>query len=847
MLKSLLCRDIIIIDIQTQQAYFMSIYTAEFASLDGRNYKIEIKTKKGSGSYTLTLGKSPFTTSMDNEGKTIYSTIKSQGATIGIIVSDLIRDLYDGAAMSTEVKLINTTTNSVEWLGFLEPCVYDQGWDEEREEMDLDCVDSLAAFKDIYYPNPSGVATFAEVLYTILHKDVRIKNLYISDNVQIASASANESVIERFRISQQNFFDKKEDENQADNEVAWNCFDVLSEMMQFLGYTMFMQGENVYCVNYDAIKNGNAKYFKYDLSKGSLTNPTTVTLTSNKHIDAPEYSENGTKVSLDDVYNFCSIKDDFYTYDSMFPTFGDKKFEHVITPDTDSAFLSYNTNYITEERDTFKQRDRNGNSQNYQIFVAKGWRKRMWLVIAKFLSSDALKFHRYSFQTAAHAEETNTYAEKMGWGDLYKTHGAAYYRIYTKEISSKEYNSWRVNYPSNWRSMSEQQRKDAWTALLTKNPEGLSLVPYVVFTNHDTNHIGPAAANITGKYNDRTDDEDCTYYPFVSLKNDSSEIFGGEGAYLVIQGSVLQHDETGTPFPLSDGADNGKLKREKDYKYGDECFMWARLKWGNNWWNGEGWQSTKCNFKIWWRDPSYGKLRCKDYFDKWFDFYDTATAYGCKDKGVYIPCPLIGNLDGTAEFIVFANRSSYGDSRRSHWGADNNYGGCRYSRYHNKIQVIKNLQVKVCVSNGLLDDKGNDSDTIYCNVIGEDYVKKMNEIKWKICTNDGKKPNYSSVSYYDASGQSQYVKYTYNKALRTKEINDGCKSQMVQEEHAIFALVKQYIDPRVNFECNLHNDGHMLYGLYTDKSLGSGTKMIIDKMEIDYKQNSVNLELIEKY
>ena len=168
MLKSLLCRDIIIIDIQTQQAYFMSIYTAEFASLDGRNYKIEIKTKKGSGSYTLTLGKSPFTTSMDNEGKTIYSTIKSQGATIGIIVSDIIRDLYDGAAMSTEVKLINTTTNSVEWLGFLEPCVYDQGWDEEREEMDLDCVDSLAAFKDIYSPNPSGVATFAEILYTIL-------------------------------------------------------------------------------------------------------------------------------------------------------------------------------------------------------------------------------------------------------------------------------------------------------------------------------------------------------------------------------------------------------------------------------------------------------------------------------------------------------------------------------------------------------------------------------------------------------------------------------------------------------------------------------------------------------
>lgn len=41
----------------------------------------------------------------------------------------------------------------------------------------------------------------------------------------------------------------------------------------------------------------------------------------------------------------------------------------------------------------------------------------------------------------------------------------------------------------------------------------------------------------------------------------------------------------------------------------------------------------------------------------------------------------------------------WGDSRRSHWHADN-----RYSRYYSKCVFFKDLNIKAYISNGILDD-----------------------------------------------------------------------------------------------------------------------------------------------
>ena len=70
--------------------------------------------------------------------------------------------------------------------------------------------------------------------------------------------------------------------------------------MQYLGYTLIADGEDVYIIDYDAIRAGRSKYYRYDISGGAAS---TVNISNSYHIDSNSYSENGTKVSLAEVFN----------------------------------------------------------------------------------------------------------------------------------------------------------------------------------------------------------------------------------------------------------------------------------------------------------------------------------------------------------------------------------------------------------------------------------------------------------------------------------------------------------------------------------------------------------------
>ncbi len=107
----------------------MSKYTSEFTSLNGVSYKVEITTEKGNNTEVFTLGGNPFVTSMDSDGKTIYAPIKTSGATIEMITPNLKYDIYSANAQGTKIKLIDESTNKVEWVGYVTPCAYTQDWD----------------------------------------------------------------------------------------------------------------------------------------------------------------------------------------------------------------------------------------------------------------------------------------------------------------------------------------------------------------------------------------------------------------------------------------------------------------------------------------------------------------------------------------------------------------------------------------------------------------------------------------------------------------------------------------------------------------------------------------------
>ena len=820
-------------------------YTAEFYSISEKLYKIEIDvTRKSGADKTFILSGTPFVSSISSDDKHIYAPIRCGGATIGILTDSFISDFYTGEPKGNKVTLINESDgNKVEWIGYVTPSVYSQGFDENIEQLEIDCVDGVAVLKDIPYRPDSDaqIKTFAQIIFKCLKESGVYNTFYISDNVQFTNNGVD-SVIEKLRITENNF--KDDDTNgETIDDVAWSCYDVLFEICQFLGYTLITEGNEVFIIDYDAIKAGNNKYFKYSLSGATIGSATSVNVSYSKYIDGADYAANGSNLEMTPIYNKVTVKDNFNLFKSIFPSYDDINYQTNITPATDNVPTGNNLKWST-----IAYEERNGKKDYFYLTVWYGWRSRYYAVVLRFYDNALFDMRKYTSTTDYPLDNTSDskWQGQCKLSDMLQYNGAYYYRIYTKEISGSDFNNFKSRYPYN--------NTNDKVIEIFKEMCGVTkfdVKPITLFKNGGKRIGSGDGVHYNNKLKP-TDKFLADNYPYMVLKQEQGDkVFGGANAQIRITGSFLHHDEEHTPFPLSNGKDNGKLKREGDTKDADEGYFHAKLKWGNQYWNGTTWTTADSVFPIyyWTKNISRDNRKNKNIYDKWFSFCNPDSSQD-EPMEYVIPCPSGYNLQGNVEMQLFI-RDMHGDSRRSHWHPDGTKGNNRYARYFTKIMCLKDFDVIPEIVSDIVDDGAGETDTIYTNVIPNGAVEKMEEIEFKICTDDNKKPNYSAVDYLDSTGKSQYVKTLYNKALRAKEngsVGTDQKSDgaLRQEEHYIFKLATQYENPMLTYECNLHNDDHKLYGTYTDKTL-SGKTFILVERDIDYRFNSVRLKMTEKF
>lgn len=838
-------------------------YYSYFRDINNNLYQVLLMDSKGEAGIKdeLILGGTPFETSMKADGKHLYSPILTTGATLRILTKELPFDLYTSNPRGIKIQVSRMSDSKKMYCGFVTPCAYSQGFDNETEEIELECVDGIAVLKDLKYYGQHTVATFSEIIFKCLNMSGLYKNLYVVDNLMTLGLDSpvitgKGAEIKSFRISQQNFYAEKDDINQTDDDVAWSAYDVLFEICQWLNLTLYAEGEDVYLINFDAIKQGINNYFKYDLTKSPEQDGEYVTLSETRHIIGESYAENGTQIELTEVFNKVTVVDDFNAFESLFPEFGDDATETNITADSDSILrtLCQNQTNGFREGDTFKTTTGGG---NYQIFIQRGWEDNYWVVVVRFYDSQIFDFKHYTTDASHSIDNTPVNC----WGKFMNMYGASYVRLYKKYFSQKDYNSWRANYASNWWSQGDNTRRQAWVDLLNGvEPENVNFKPMIIFRNGDSNHIGPTAYKRTGKYDkvwdkylsspSSSNQEDCQRYPFVTMKGETANaIFSNVNSYLCLEGSYSQHDKEVQSYPLADGQWNKELKREPDYKWNDELFFWARLKWGDMYYTNDGWKNTPSDFQIYWKGKGSqdgDKTRVRDYFDKTFQFGNVADVdFATSGKGVYIKSPQSGNLSGGAEFTIYCPRDSFGRSNHNAWKDAN-----RYSRYYNRVQTLSGLKLTTKVIANELDEGDMLGDTCYTNVISNEAVSEMDEIKFKVCTSDNKSPSYSIVDHLLAISQNGTINYesksvdkVLNKALFKggKVLNQGLR----QEENLVVALTEQYKEPRVVFDCNLKWIEHKIYCLFTDKTL-VGRHFVISEMNRDFKMARANLRLIEK-
>ena len=114
--------------------------------------------------------------------------------------------IYASKAQDVKVELLDENNNTA-WVGYVQPNVYNQGFVEEREEIEIECIDALSSLQYIKYSTQKKqVISFLGLIKKLLNKCNAYSQFYISDNIQL-KATEDAAILEKLYISEQCFFD----------------------------------------------------------------------------------------------------------------------------------------------------------------------------------------------------------------------------------------------------------------------------------------------------------------------------------------------------------------------------------------------------------------------------------------------------------------------------------------------------------------------------------------------------------------------------------------------------------------------------------------------------------------
>ena len=305
-------------------------YTGQFKNINNILYQIDINNGT-TGTTEIMMSGEPFKVEY-NADSTIYNPLKLSNATCSIITDVLLFDIYSSIAQGTKLTLTNLNTNSVEWVGYITPNIYTQGFENQYEKLDLEAIDALSTLDNYMYlkidPDNKKIKSFQDLLIHIISQCNCYSNIYINENNSLNSCIDKTNIFDNLFIAEENFFNNDAvyatDTTAAIVETSMTYKDVLSNLLQFLGYTITTAGNSVYILDYDYLKNGYTNYTVYSTSNNWSTYTTTATtLTDNQIITSNSFKQNGGTIEMDTTYNQIGISTSLYKNDSLIPDFFD--------------------------------------------------------------------------------------------------------------------------------------------------------------------------------------------------------------------------------------------------------------------------------------------------------------------------------------------------------------------------------------------------------------------------------------------------------------------------------------------------------------------------------------------
>ena len=299
-------------------------YKGYFKSMDGVLYSVAFITNPNYDSYgEITLaGESPVVVSYTDNG-TLYEPVRTSTCTVKVVSTQYLMNLYTGKAQGTQVILRNEDDGTIEWCGYLQPNLYNQGYSSEIEEIEFeasDCISTLQYLKyEDYYVNGRMSVPFSYIIGDIMDKTKLIKSYYMTEKYFTDGTLSKQITFNPFYISEHNFF--------SEEDEPWTLLEVLEETCKFFGFVCYQLGDSIYFMDYDRFNDsGKMTGYRYDKSSNWATKNAVVISSEAKTITAESYRETGADMSLDDVFNKVSVNCNYYNVEDIIPDLFDDEF-----------------------------------------------------------------------------------------------------------------------------------------------------------------------------------------------------------------------------------------------------------------------------------------------------------------------------------------------------------------------------------------------------------------------------------------------------------------------------------------------------------------------------------------
>lgn len=274
-------------------------YRIPFKDFKNNSYVVEVHRADYQGEPTELRGASSCFVVSETDEDFMYTPIRTSTATINILDSELLLDLYSINNQYAPVKLYKNGV--LEWTGYIKPEQFTQPYVPYTQNVSVECVCALATLENIEYVqfSSNGNITMFELVKTLIEK---LKGSYLGvyiPNVYGKTALVDVDVLKDIVLIENNFISE-----------GMNCLEVMEAVCKFLNWTLFDIGGYLYFIDSDW--NGEYRLYNQELSSYSTVQRNSIFI--------QDIGYNGSSSNTLDIihgYNKASVKALNHVFDDV--------------------------------------------------------------------------------------------------------------------------------------------------------------------------------------------------------------------------------------------------------------------------------------------------------------------------------------------------------------------------------------------------------------------------------------------------------------------------------------------------------------------------------------------------